>query len=263
MWFGQSPRQALCARCCPRSPSTYTRPAPCSRLLVGSCRAGLGMPADIVRVCLSLFLPVSFSSLLCKSNVGDDPARSCHASMPGFGRRAQAGRKRASAAAAHVPSVWVQRANRTHSLATACPPPPHTHMRYRTASVPAHIAAAEAGLSPLWAAIKKLDLGGVNAAVRAGGDLNERDAAGDTPLLMIARAGHYKYPPSEIPAVSSSGSRVACLLQSGYKMEFRVWGGCRQAVTCSYFRARARVPRLSIAAAAAAAAAAACAVLGV
>jgi hypothetical protein len=34
--------------------------------------------------------------------------------------------------------------------------------------------------------------------------------AGDTPLLYIAREGHYKYPPAEIPAL---------LIQSGANME--------------------------------------------
>jgi hypothetical protein len=34
--------------------------------------------------------------------------------------------------------------------------------------------------------------------------------AGDTPLLFIAREGHYKYPPAEIPAL---------LIQSGANME--------------------------------------------
>lgn len=61
---------------------------------------------------------------------------------------------------------------------------------------------AEPGLTPLWSAIKKLDQAAVTAALRAGADPNERDSSGDTPLLMIARAGHYKYPPSEIPLVS-------------------------------------------------------------
>lgn len=56
------------------------------------------------------------------------------------------------------------------------------------------------GASPLWQGLQKLDLGAVNSAVRSGADVNERDGNGDTPLLMIARAGHYKYPPSEIPA---------------------------------------------------------------
>lgn len=35
-------------------------------------------------------------------------------------------------------------------------------------------------------------------------------APGDTPLLYIAREGHYKYPPAEIPAL---------LIQSGANME--------------------------------------------
>ncbi|GLC35235.1 hypothetical protein PLESTB_000587000 [Pleodorina starrii] len=66
--------------------------------------------------------------------------------------------------------------------------------------VSAMMDKSEAGLSPLWSGLKKLDLAAVTAAIRAGADVNERDAAGDTPLLMIARQGHYKYPPSEIPA---------------------------------------------------------------
>ncbi|PNW76653.1 hypothetical protein CHLRE_11g467773v5 [Chlamydomonas reinhardtii] len=68
--------------------------------------------------------------------------------------------------------------------------------------VSAMMSPQEPAQSPLWAALKKLDLGGVAAAVRAGADVNEREggADGDTPLLMIARAGHYKYPPAEIPA---------------------------------------------------------------
>lgn len=57
----------------------------------------------------------------------------------------------------------------------------------------------EPGLSPLWQAIKRVDSGGVDAAVAAKADLNERDANGDTALLYIARAGHYKYPPADIP----------------------------------------------------------------
>jgi hypothetical protein len=48
---------------------------------------------------------------------------------------------------------------------------------------------SEAGLSPLWSSVKKLDLSGVQSALKAGANANERDAQGDTPLLMIARAG--------------------------------------------------------------------------
>ena len=51
------------------------------------------------------------------------------------------------------------------------------------------MAAPEPGLSPLWQAVKRLDLTGVRSAVSTGADLNERDASGDTPLLFIARAG--------------------------------------------------------------------------
>lgn len=66
-------------------------------------------------------------------------------------------------------------------------------------------AQPEPGLSPLWAAVKKLDAAGVSAAAAAGANLNERDAAGDTPLLAIAREGHYKYPPAEIPTALVRG----------------------------------------------------------
>lgn len=59
----------------------------------------------------------------------------------------------------------------------------------------------EPGLSTLWQSLKKLDLQGVNDAIKSGADLNERDVAGDTPLHFIARQGHYKYPPSDIPQV--------------------------------------------------------------
>ncbi|GIL48582.1 hypothetical protein Vafri_5068, partial [Volvox africanus] len=77
--------------------------------------------------------------------------------------------------------------------------------------VSALISQQETGLSPLWSSLRKLDLSGVNAALRAGSDPNERDATGDTPLLMIARAGHYKYPPGEIPAV---GHRLRLIYSS-------------------------------------------------
>lgn len=40
------------------------------------------------------------------------------------------------------------------------------------------------------------------AAIARAADLNERNANGDTPLLFIAREGHYKYPPNEVPQVS-------------------------------------------------------------
>ena len=55
-----------------------------------------------------------------------------------------------------------------------------------------------AGLSPLWAAIKKADSGGVQSAIASGADVNER-AEGLTPLHYIARKGHYQFPPREIP----------------------------------------------------------------
>jgi ankyrin repeat protein len=44
----------------------------------------------------------------------------------------------------------------------------------------------------------------------AAADLNERNANGDTALLFIAREGHYKYPPKDIPAA---------LLTAGADME--------------------------------------------
>lgn len=63
----------------------------------------------------------------------------------------------------------------------------------------AQLQPADPTLSPLWAAVKRLDAGGAAAAIRAGADVNERLGGGDTPLLFIAREGHYKYPPAEIP----------------------------------------------------------------
>ncbi|KAL6747179.1 ankyrin repeat-containing domain protein, partial [Haematococcus lacustris] len=76
----------------------------------------------------------------------------------------------------------------------------------------AGVTSVEPGLSPMWTAVKKLDLQGVKVAISQGLDLNERDANGDTPLLYIARAGHYKYPPREIPAA---------LLEAGADKEAR------------------------------------------
>ncbi|KAJ9533985.1 hypothetical protein QJQ45_027059, partial [Haematococcus lacustris] len=76
----------------------------------------------------------------------------------------------------------------------------------------AGVTSVEPGLSPMWTAVKKLDLQGVKVAISQGLDLNERDANGDTPLLYIARAGHYKYPPCEIPAA---------LLEAGADKEAR------------------------------------------
>ncbi|KXZ54040.1 hypothetical protein GPECTOR_5g15 [Gonium pectorale] len=74
-------------------------------------------------------------------------------------------------------------------------------------------SATEPGLSPLWTGLRKLDLGAVSAALRSGADPNEREpGSGDTPLLMIARAGHYKYPPAEIPAA---------LVKAGADMEVK------------------------------------------
>eukprot|EP00199_Chlamydomonas_sp_CCMP681_P006107 CAMPEP_0119101124 /NCGR_PEP_ID=MMETSP1180-20130426/257_1 /TAXON_ID=3052 ORGANISM="Chlamydomonas cf sp, Strain CCMP681" /NCGR_SAMPLE_ID=MMETSP1180 /ASSEMBLY_ACC=CAM_ASM_000741 /LENGTH=202 /DNA_ID=CAMNT_0007085183 /DNA_START=21 /DNA_END=632 /DNA_ORIENTATION=+ len=66
--------------------------------------------------------------------------------------------------------------------------------------VSASLAAPEPGLSPLWTSLKKLDVAGVKSAIQSRADLNERNAEGDTPLLYIARQGHYKYQPAGIPA---------------------------------------------------------------
>jgi hypothetical protein len=51
----------------------------------------------------------------------------------------------------------------------------------------ASFQAVDSTLPPLWQAVQKLDASGVAAAIRAGGDVNARNAAGDTPLLYIAR----------------------------------------------------------------------------
>lgn len=51
--------------------------------------------------------------------------------------------------------------------------------------------APEAGLSPLWQAIKRLDGAGVASAIKSGANLNERDDNGDTPLIYIARQGAF------------------------------------------------------------------------
>lgn len=64
----------------------------------------------------------------------------------------------------------------------------------------AQLQPADPSLSPLWGAVKRLDAAGVASAIRGGASPDERDpSSGDTPLLFIARAGHYKYPPAEIP----------------------------------------------------------------
>ncbi|KAI8468824.1 MAG: hypothetical protein J3K34DRAFT_426019 [Monoraphidium minutum] len=68
----------------------------------------------------------------------------------------------------------------------------------------------------MWQALAKLDKGGVEAAIRAGGDVNARNAAGDTALLHIAREGHYKFPPREIPlALIQAGADLEATDKSG------------------------------------------------
>jgi len=74
----------------------------------------------------------------------------------------------------------------------------------------ASFQTVDATLPPLWQALLKLDLAGVQSAIRAGQDLNQRSSSNDTPMLHIAREGHYKYPPGEIPAL---------LVQSGADLE--------------------------------------------
>ena len=74
----------------------------------------------------------------------------------------------------------------------------------------ASFQTVDATLPPLWQALLKLDLAGVQSAIRAGQDLNQRSSSNDTPMLHIAREGHYKYPPGEIPSL---------LIQSGADLE--------------------------------------------
>jgi hypothetical protein len=74
----------------------------------------------------------------------------------------------------------------------------------------ASFQTVDATLPPLWQALLKLDLGAVQSAIRAGQDINQRNSSNDTPLLYIAREGHYKYPPADIPAL---------LIQSGADLE--------------------------------------------
>ncbi|KIZ03841.1 hypothetical protein MNEG_4119 [Monoraphidium neglectum] len=94
---------------------------------------------------------------------------------------------------------------------------PHSRARQAIAGFVSGIYKATAAfqqvdpsLPPLWQAITKLDKAGVEAAIRAGADLNARNAAGDTPLLYIAREGHYKFPPKDIPLA---------LIQAGADLE--------------------------------------------
>mmetsp|Transcript_26335 Transcript_26335/g.71258 ORF Transcript_26335/g.71258 Transcript_26335/m.71258 type:complete len:203 (+) Transcript_26335:50-658(+) len=60
-------------------------------------------------------------------------------------------------------------------------------------------APVEPGTSPMWASILKLDSDGMRLCMKNGANANERGPTGETPLLYIAKEGHYKYPPQEIP----------------------------------------------------------------
>lgn len=74
----------------------------------------------------------------------------------------------------------------------------------------------EAGLSPLWTAIKRCDFDGVKLAINNNADLNEVNADGETPLTFIAKEGHYKYPPSEIPeALIQAGANIEAKDRNG------------------------------------------------
>eukprot|EP00983_Pelagomonas_calceolata_P105140 1159098-Pelagomonas_calceolata.AAC.2 len=44
--------------------------------------------------------------------------------------------------------------------------------------------------------------------MKNGANANERGPTGETPLLYIAKEGHYKYPPQEIPQVRDNSSAV-------------------------------------------------------
>lgn len=73
----------------------------------------------------------------------------------------------------------------------------------------------------------KLDKSAVEAALASGGDANERmPGSTDTPLLYIARAGHYKYPPAEIPlALVKGGADMEAKDASGKTaLEVCGWG---------------------------------------
>eukprot|EP00878_Enallax_costatus_P005036 GHUV01005296.1.p1 GENE.GHUV01005296.1~~GHUV01005296.1.p1 ORF type:complete len:195 (+),score=45.96 GHUV01005296.1:102-686(+) len=68
----------------------------------------------------------------------------------------------------------------------------------------------DSSLPAIWQGIQKLDKSAVQEALRNGADPNTQNPRGDTPLLFIAREGHYKYPASEVPAL---------LIQSGANLE--------------------------------------------
>jgi ankyrin repeat protein len=57
----------------------------------------------------------------------------------------------------------------------------------------------------------------VQSAIRGGADLNQVNGSGDTALLYIAKEGHYKYPPAEIPALLvQSGADLEAKNKAGY-----------------------------------------------
>uniref|UniRef100_A0A0G4HAN4 Uncharacterized protein n=1 Tax=Chromera velia CCMP2878 TaxID=1169474 RepID=A0A0G4HAN4_9ALVE len=75
--------------------------------------------------------------------------------------------------------------------------------------------ADDPSLSPLWNAVNRLDGDEVRRLLSQRQvliDTDERNPEGDTPLLYIARKGHYKYPPEEIPLA---------LIDAGADMEAR------------------------------------------
>ncbi|KAG2498660.1 hypothetical protein HYH03_003406 [Edaphochlamys debaryana] len=119
---------------------------------------------------------------------------------------ARSGSARVCAPAAQRPGRAARRPVAPAAAASDAPGPnPVRQALSQVASTVYKVSAAmskpEPAQSPLWTGLKKLDLGAVQTAIRSGADLNEREVgSGDTPLLMIARQGHYKYPPAEIPA---------------------------------------------------------------
>jgi hypothetical protein len=64
--------------------------------------------------------------------------------------------------------------------------------------------------SPLWQALEKLDEPGVRAALKNGASPDEPSpVTREAPLIMIAKQGHYKYPPAGIPtALIDAGANL-------------------------------------------------------